>query len=145
MSAIKPIRELLHHTQQKCTKKERKKITHKGDGEQKENKEGRRVDEWTTAQTPGWKMKRRKSDERIMGRGERMRDYVVTDGIFYSSSDGAHTCSVQRPFLTRHPPSDLRFPRWWRRIDDSGQQCIHILLLYSIVFKCISIIAADWS
>lgn len=55
-------------------------------------------------------MKRRKSDERVMERGERMRDYVVTDGIFYSSSDEAHMCSVQGPFLTRHPHSDLRFP-----------------------------------
>lgn len=51
-------------------------------------------------------MKREESDERMMGRGERMKDYLVAGDIFYSSSDEAHTCSVvnQRPFLTRHPP-----------------------------------------
>ncbi len=51
MSAIELIRELLHHTQQEMYKEraeEEKENTHKGDGEQKENKEGRGVDEWTT-------------------------------------------------------------------------------------------------
>lgn len=70
------------------------------------NKEGRGVDEWTTAQTARRKMGRRKSDDRMMARGERMKDYLVSRAIFSSSSDEAQTCPVvnQRPFLTRHPP-----------------------------------------
>ena len=67
----------------------RKKRTHRGDGEAKMNKEGRGVDEWTTAQTARRKMGRRKSDDRMMARGERMKDYWVSRAIFSSSSDEA--------------------------------------------------------
>lgn len=81
-------------------------MTHRGDGGRTENKEGRGVDEWTTVQILRRKMRRSKSDERMMGRGERMKDYLVTGAIFYSSGDKAQTCPVvnQRPFLTRRPP-----------------------------------------
>lgn len=68
---------------------QKKKKTYKGDGEQKKNSEGRGVDELTTMQTPRRKMERRKSDERMMVRGERMKDYLVSGAIFSSSSDKA--------------------------------------------------------
>jgi len=72
----------------------------KGDGEQKDNKED---GELMTGPPPDSQTK--KSVERMMGRGERMRHYLVTGAVFYSGSDKAQTWPVvnQRSFLMRHP------------------------------------------
>lgn len=84
MSVTELIRELLRHTKQGIRRAEGRKKQRKG-WKKKENSKG---SWWVDHQVEStMENEKEKSDERMMGREEGMKNYLVTGAILYSSSD----------------------------------------------------------